>query len=141
LNTRFRTEDMAYVLGQSEAVAVILGERSGPVDYLAMLREAVPALGGGRDARAPALRHVIVLSDRDHADTLDWDNVEQQCEYMTLEGCGEPRGTGLSWKSLFLWPGNRGADTERRESGEADGDDTVQEIGCGTQRRGQRRPP
>jgi hypothetical protein len=27
---------------------------------------------------------------------------------------------------------NRGADTERRESGEAEGDDTVQEIGCGT---------
>src|SRR5215831_18857004 len=74
VNTRFRTEDMAYVLGQSDAVAVILGERSGPVDYLAMLREAVPALGGRRDARAPALRHVIVLSDRVHADTIDWDN-------------------------------------------------------------------
>src|SRR5262245_60773065 len=58
-----------------------------------------------------------------------------------LEGCGEPRGPALSWKSLVLWPGNRGADTERRESGEGDGDDTVQEIGCGTQRRGQRRPP
>src|SRR5215470_14370237 len=56
-------------------------------------------------------------------------------------GMGEPRGSGLSWKSLVLWPGNRGADTERRESGESDGDDTVQEIGCGTQRRGQRRPP
>src|SRR5262245_42802698 len=75
VNTRFRTEDMAYVLGQSEAVAVILGERSGPVGYLAMLREAVPGLGAGRDARAPALRHVIVRSDRAHADTLDWDKM------------------------------------------------------------------
>ena len=71
VNTRFRTEDMAYVLGQSDAVAVILGDRSGPVDYLAMLREAVPSLGAGRDARAPALRHVIVLSDRAHAETVD----------------------------------------------------------------------
>jgi len=75
VNTRFRTEDMAYVLGQSDTVAVILGERSGPVNYLAMLREAVPRLGAGRDARAPALRHVIVLSDRAHADTVDWDNM------------------------------------------------------------------
>src|SRR3989442_3473298 len=39
VNTRFRTEDMAYVLGQSDAAAVILVERSGPVDYLALMRE------------------------------------------------------------------------------------------------------
>src|SRR5262245_37522515 len=45
INTRFRTDDMAYVLGQSDAVAVILAERSGPVEYLAMLREVAPALG------------------------------------------------------------------------------------------------
>jgi fatty-acyl-CoA synthase len=29
VNTRFRTEDMAYVLGQSDAAAVILARRSG----------------------------------------------------------------------------------------------------------------
>src|SRR5262249_38128761 len=55
VNTRFRTEDMAYVLGQSDAVAVILGERSGPVDYLGMMREVVPGLGARADARFPAL--------------------------------------------------------------------------------------
>ena len=48
VNTRFRTDDMAYVLGQSDAVAVILAERSGPVDYLGMMREVVPALGRAR---------------------------------------------------------------------------------------------
>jgi fatty-acyl-CoA synthase len=83
VNTRFRTEDMAYVLGQSEAVAVMLGERSGPVDYLAMLREAMPALGGGRDARVPALRHVIVLSDRAHAGTLDWDSMVEDGRHLS----------------------------------------------------------
>ena len=32
VNTRFRTEDMAYILGQSDAAAVLLADRSGPVD-------------------------------------------------------------------------------------------------------------
>src|SRR5262245_23964361 len=72
VNTRFRTSDMAYVLGQSDAVAVILGERSGPVDYLGLMREVVPGLGARADARFPALRRVIALSDRPHADTVGW---------------------------------------------------------------------
>ena len=72
VNTRFRTDDMRYVLGQSDAVAVILGERSGPVDYLGMMREVAPGLGARPDARFPALRHVIVVSDRAHADTIGW---------------------------------------------------------------------
>ena len=72
VNTRFRTEDMAYVLGQSDAAAVILAERSGPIDYLAMMREVVPGLGARPDRRFPFLRRVIVLSDRADADTVDW---------------------------------------------------------------------
>jgi len=72
VNTRFRTEDMAYVLGQSDAAAVILGARSGPIDYLALLREVVPGLGVGPDPRFPYLRRVVVLSDRAHADTVGW---------------------------------------------------------------------
>ena len=49
MNTRFRTEDMAYVLAQSDASVVLLAERSGPVDYLGMMREVAPALGARPD--------------------------------------------------------------------------------------------
>src|SRR5262247_979443 len=59
VNSRFRTDDTAYVLGQSDAVAVILAERSGPVDYLAMMRGIVPDLAARPDARFPFLRHVV----------------------------------------------------------------------------------
>ena len=46
VNTRFRTgNDTAYVLGHSDATAVILTDRSGPVDYLGMMREVAPGLG------------------------------------------------------------------------------------------------
>ena len=72
VNTRFRTDDVAYVLGQSDAVAVVLGDRSGPVAYLGMMREVASGLGARPDARFPALRHVIALSDRAHADTIGW---------------------------------------------------------------------
>lgn len=75
VNTRFRTVDMAYVLGQSDAVSVILGERSGPVDYLGRMREVLPGLGARPDARFPALRRVIALSDRPHADAVGWDQM------------------------------------------------------------------
>src|SRR6266850_8016402 len=67
VNTRFRTEDMAYVLAQSDAAAVILAERSGPIDYLAMLRAVAP--------RLPRLRHLVVLADRPGPDTVDWRGV------------------------------------------------------------------
>src|SRR5207237_8630698 len=49
VNTRFRTDDMAYVLGQSDAAAVLLAERPGRIDYVTMLRDVVPAVGPRRD--------------------------------------------------------------------------------------------
>jgi len=75
VNTRFRTEDMAYILAQSDAAAVLLADRSGPVDYLGLMREVVPALGSRPDPRFPCLRHVVVLSDGAAADVTDWREV------------------------------------------------------------------
>jgi len=76
INTRLRTEDVAYVLGQSDSAALIIAARSGPVDYLAMACELLPSLASGgdglKDARLPAVRHVIVLGDPPAAGTLGW---------------------------------------------------------------------
>ena len=63
MNTRFRTADMTYVLGQSDAVAVILAERSGPMNYLAMMREVVPGLGARPDVGFPLPPSPVTLSD------------------------------------------------------------------------------
>src|SRR5688572_4548277 len=62
INTRFRTEDVRYVVGQSDSVALIIAERSGPVDYLAMAREL----------KLPGLRHPIVLGDAAQPGTVHW---------------------------------------------------------------------
>jgi fatty-acyl-CoA synthase len=76
INTRLRTEDAAYVLGQSDSTALIIAARSGPVDYLAMACELLPSLASGgvglRDARLPALRRVIVLGDAPVPGALAW---------------------------------------------------------------------
>jgi fatty-acyl-CoA synthase len=78
INTRFRTDDVAYVLGQSDAATLIVAERSGPIDYLGMVRELVPSLAGGavRESRFPNLRRVISVGDAPRAETLSWRGVQ-----------------------------------------------------------------
>jgi fatty-acyl-CoA synthase len=76
VNTRLRTSDVAYVLGQSEAATLILADRSGPVDYLGMLRELAPGLdaaapGAPVDPALPALRRVVLLG-APAAGTVAW---------------------------------------------------------------------
>jgi fatty-acyl-CoA synthase len=76
VNTRFRTEDAAYVLGQSDASVLIVGARSGPVDYLALVRTLLPSLGATgevvHDPKLPALRRVVVLGDVPGPGTIPW---------------------------------------------------------------------
>jgi fatty-acyl-CoA synthase len=69
VNTRLRTDDVAYILDQSDASAVILVERSGPVEYLAMLRELIPLAGA---SRLPKLRHTVLLGDEPRPATVGW---------------------------------------------------------------------
>jgi fatty-acyl-CoA synthase len=72
INTRLRTADAAYILAQSDSVALIIAARSGPIDYLDMVRELLPSLGGAPDATLAALRHVIVLGDGSQPGTIAW---------------------------------------------------------------------
>src|SRR5215475_6256116 len=60
INTRFRSEDAAYVLGQSDSRTLIIAARSGPIDYLGMVRALLPALGsdGVGASNLPALQRV-----------------------------------------------------------------------------------
>lgn len=51
LNTRYRTDDVAYTVRQSDSATWIAVDRSGPVDYAAMLRAVLR--GWRRRTRAP----------------------------------------------------------------------------------------
>jgi len=75
INTRFRPRDLSYVLAQSDSRFLITHDRSGPIDYASMVREAIalPASGHAvQDSRFPLLRSVILLGEAPQAGTLDW---------------------------------------------------------------------
>jgi len=75
INNRFRARDLAYVLAQSDSAFLITHDRSGPIDYAGMVREAValPASGDHvRDSRFPLLRRVILLGAAPQPGTVDW---------------------------------------------------------------------
>src|SRR5262245_2045886 len=67
VNTRFRTDDVAYVLGHAEASTLLLAARSGPIDYLGMIREAT--------GRLPGLRRIVALGDDLPANVIAWDRL------------------------------------------------------------------
>ena len=72
INTRLRTEDVAYIADQSDSTALILAERSGPVDYLAMVRELAPPGVASAATRLPKLRHIVLFGDAPRPDTVAW---------------------------------------------------------------------
>ena len=80
INTRFRPRDLSYVLAQSDSRFLITHDRSGPIDYAGMVREAItlPASGHAvQDSRFPLLRSVILLGEAPQAGTLDWQTLAE----------------------------------------------------------------
>lgn len=65
LNTRYRTDDVAYTVTQSHSHTLITLDRSGPVDYQGMLMESMKRIDRGADGLDidgyPDLRRVIIV--------------------------------------------------------------------------------
>jgi fatty-acyl-CoA synthase len=87
INTRFRTEDVAYITDQSDATTLILAERSGPVDYLGMVRELVPEGVTFVASRLPKLSRMVLLGDSPRSGTVGWADL--------LAGAGAVDATAL----------------------------------------------
>ena len=81
INTRFRTNDLEYVVRQSDATTLITARRSGPIDYLSMVRGLIPELDAIAAPAAlqsqdfPKLRRVIVVDEALSPGTLRWTDV------------------------------------------------------------------
>ena len=79
LNTRYRTDDVAYTVTQSRSRTLITLDRSGPVDYQGMLIESIPRIertADGLDIDGyPDLRRVIVVGGPTRlAQATAWDD-------------------------------------------------------------------
>ena len=80
LNTRYRDTDVAYTVKQSDSATWISMARSGPVDYLAMLRENLPDIAGQDTcaldcAEFPALRRMVLFGAAPDSGMLAWDEM------------------------------------------------------------------
>ncbi len=101
INTRFRTGDMEYLVNHSDSAALVLMARSGPVDYLAMLREVAPEIDHGNPAALhpaafPSLRNVIVVGEERPAGAIGWDAL--------LAGAGEAPAAELAQREAAVSP-------------------------------------
>lgn len=67
LNTRYRTEDVAYAVDWADVTTLVVNDRSGPVDYSAMVREARP--------RWPKLARLVVLGEDRPEGALGWEDL------------------------------------------------------------------
>src|SRR4030095_8718241 len=85
INTRLRTEDTAYILGQSDSAVLLIADRSGPVDYLGMAKELAPSLRAGavREERFKHLRLVVSAGDGPRAETVHWPAAQAAGEAVT----------------------------------------------------------
>jgi len=82
-NSRYKAFEVEYVLGHSDAKALILADRfdAAGIDYIEILREICPEIerpgGRLRSERFPSLEHVIVLGDRVPAGCRPWTDIER----------------------------------------------------------------
>ena len=90
INTRFRTTDMEYLVNHSDSAVLILMDRSGPVDFSAMLGEVAPEIADGdpanlQPAAFPALRNVIMLGDSRPAGAIGWEAMLAGADEVPVE--------------------------------------------------------
>ena len=67
LNTRYRTDDVAYAVTQSRSGTLVTIDRSGPVDYQGMLMQSIGS--------CPDLRRVVVLGEARIAHATRWEEL------------------------------------------------------------------
>jgi fatty-acyl-CoA synthase len=78
LNTRYRTDDVAYTVTQSRSATLISLARSGPVDYQGMLAESMPEIRQGPDGALdisgyPDLRRLVILGETRLTGATGWE--------------------------------------------------------------------
>jgi len=77
LNTRYRTDDVAYTVNQSRSATLISIDRSGPINFQGMLLESMDNISSGpegeiRVGNYPELRRVVILGEKTLPHASDW---------------------------------------------------------------------
>ena len=79
LNTRYRTDDVAYTVVQSKSKFLIALDQSGPINYGQMLVEAGEQLDEGGHLQT------IVMHGEHLSDSVNWESMLEQGDNVTAE--------------------------------------------------------
>ena len=90
LNTRYRTEDIKYVLAQSNTGTLISDDQSGPVSYLKLLQDVIPDSAKLQDpntriAQFPDLKRVIFVGEQTLPGTQLWSAILSKANETPIE--------------------------------------------------------
>ncbi len=96
LNTRFKQEEVEYILRQSDAKLLIAMDRFWNIDFLAIIRELVPESAhapsaGWRSARLPQLRSIVLWGDTAPPGTLNLAGLRAMGAARLAQGAQLPR--------------------------------------------------
>ena len=90
LNTRYRTQDLAYTLKNSGSVLLISAGQSGPINFDAILLEAlgqlsVNAQGLISSEAVPSLKRVVMMGDSAIPGAMGWESFRDQKDQSRQE--------------------------------------------------------
>lgn len=83
LNTRYRAEDVQYTVDQSDTSTLIFNDRSGPIDYSAMVRQVAD--------QWPKVERMIALGDDRPDGAMGWDEFRSAADSVSDETLAERR--------------------------------------------------
>ena len=94
LNTRYRTEDIKYVLAQSNTGTLISDDQSGPVSYLKLIQDVIPDSAELQDpntqiAQFPDLKRVIFVGEQTLPGTQLWSAILSKANETPIEALHE----------------------------------------------------
>ena len=103
LNTRYRTQDLAFTLKNSGSVLLISAGKSGPVNFDAILLEAlgqvaVDAQGQVRSEAVPSLKRVVMMGDSAIQGAIGWEHFRERGahpEFIPSDAAPQPTDTAL----------------------------------------------
>ncbi len=90
LNTRYRTEDIKYVLAQSNTGTLISDDQSGPVSYLKLIQNVIPDSSklqepNPRISQFPDLKRVIFVGEKTLPGTQLWSAILSKANETSVE--------------------------------------------------------
>jgi fatty-acyl-CoA synthase len=92
MNTRYREHDLAYVVKMAEVKLLFVVERSGPVEYLEILKAVLPGFDG-QEFRGAAgfafLKDVVVMADAPSDAATSWERFLADGERVSAEAFGK----------------------------------------------------